>query len=95
MSGNNKIQIISIKEFKHKSVLTISENNGDLIRKIDLIQGNEYILNPLNPNKLKNRDRKVIHMKTETNKRGIYGKVMYLDTSCPGKVEISDLDTML
>ncbi|KOR78793.1 hypothetical protein AM232_10190 [Bacillus sp. FJAT-21352] len=85
MSGNNKIQIISIKEFKHKSVLNISENNGDLIRKIDLIQGNEYILNPLNPNKLKNRDRKVIYMKTETNKRGIYGKVMYLDTSCPGK----------
>ncbi len=34
-------------------------------------------------------------MKTETNKRAIYGKVKYLDTSRPGKVEISDLDTML
>lgn len=34
------MQIISIKEFKHNSVLTISGNNGELIRKIDLIQGN-------------------------------------------------------
>lgn len=89
------MQITSIKEFKHKSVLTIIGNNGELIRKIDLIPGNKYIVNPLNPNKLKNRDRKVILMKIENDNRYLYGKVKYLDTSRPGKVDISDLDTIV
>ncbi|WMX58100.1 hypothetical protein [Peribacillus sp. R9-11] len=89
------MKTITIKELKHKSVLTISGSNGELIRKIDLIRGYEYILNPLNPNMHKNRDRKVVFVKIETDKRGIYGKVKYLDTSRPGKVEISDLDTFL
>ncbi|MFS0766016.1 hypothetical protein [Peribacillus phoenicis] len=89
------MEISSIKEFKHKSILTITGNNGELIRKIDLIPGNKYIINPLNPNKLKNRDRNVILVKIENEKRGIYGKVKYLDTSRPGKVEISDLDSIV
>jgi predicted RNA-binding protein len=89
------MQTISIKEFKHKSVLTITGDNRKLIRKIDLIPGNKYIVNPLNPNKLKNRDRKVILVKIENDKREIYGKVKYLDTSRPGKIEISDLNTIV
>ncbi|PEZ76222.1 hypothetical protein [Bacillus sp. AFS017274] len=87
------MQTISIKEIKHKSVLSITGGNGKIIRKIDLIIGNKYIVNPLNPNKLKNRDRKVILVSIENDK--IYVKVNYLDTSRPGKVEISDLDTIV
>lgn len=87
------MQTISIKEIKHKSVLTINGDNGKIIRKIDLIIGNKYIVNPLNPNKLKNRDRKVILVSIENDK--LYGKVKYLDTSRPGKVEISDLDSIV
>lgn len=89
------MKIIAVKDFKHKSILTITGNNGELIRKIDLIPGNKYIVNPLNPNKLINRDRNVILVKIENDKRGIYGKVKYLDTSRLGKVEISDLDSIV
>ncbi|MGE7880171.1 hypothetical protein [Peribacillus muralis] len=89
------MQLTSIKGFKHKNVLTITGNNGELIRKIDLIPGNEYIVNPLNPNKLKNRDRKVILVELVNDKKGIYGKVKYLDTFRHGKVEINDLDIIV
>lgn len=83
---------ISLKKLKNKSVLIIKDNNKT-IRKIDLIKGEIYIINPLNKRQ-KGRGRFVILKDYESTNRGVFAKVKYLDSLRAGKVEIENLDTI-
>lgn len=79
--------------FDDKVEVTLSKD-GVEIRKVILIIGNEYVLNPISARVKKNRNRKVIFKGYESTRYGGYAKVQYLDTNRPGKVEIDYLDNI-
>lgn len=85
---------ITLKHLKNKFILTIVDNNDNIIRKVDLIEGNKYIVNPINKNKYKHRGRKIILQGIERDTYGAVAKVKFLDTKRVGKVEIDDLDNL-
>jgi hypothetical protein len=69
--------------------------NDDVVRKVDVKIGNEYIINPVNPRRTKHRDRKVIFKGMDKDRFDKYeprAKVQFLDTNRIGKVDIGDLD---
>ncbi|MCE4051858.1 hypothetical protein [Bacillus sp. Au-Bac7] len=67
-------------------------NKDELLRKVKLVTENEYIVNPLNPQKLKNRGRTVIFKGIHKDEYGRSAKVIYKDTKRPGKIEFEDFD---
>jgi hypothetical protein len=69
--------------------------NNDIVRKVVLKQGNEYIINPVNPRRTKYRDRKVTFKGMEGDRHDKHeprAQVQFLDTKKIAKVDIGDLD---
>jgi hypothetical protein len=69
--------------------------NNDIVRKVVLKQGNEYIINPVNPRKTKHRDRKVTFKGMEGDRYDKYeprAQIQFLDTKRTTTVDIGDLD---
>jgi hypothetical protein len=69
--------------------------NSDIVRKVVLKQGNEYVINPVNPRRTKHRDRKVIFKGMEEDrydKSEPRAQVQFIDTKRTTKVDIGDLD---
>jgi hypothetical protein len=65
---------------------------NSLIRKIPLIPGKQYVVNPITGKVNKKTGRKVIFMELVSTPYGIMAKVKYLNTQRPGKVNLEDLD---
>lgn len=76
-----------------KIFVTISNSEG-VLRKVTLIPGETYNINPPNKQKLKHRDRKVIFKGLVSKDGYVTARVQFLDTKRPGKVEIDDLDNL-
>ncbi|MCM3118434.1 hypothetical protein M3610_24810 [Neobacillus sp. MER 74] len=85
---------ITLKQLKNNYVLTITDNNGNRVRQVSLVNDHEYVLNPINKRYEKNRGRRVIIKSIEQNRDGAIAKVTYLDTLRPGKVQIDSLDNI-
>lgn len=79
------------KQLKDKTILTIKKDN-EVLRKVEFIIGNQYIINPINKNRKRNVGRTVTLQGIESDRGAVYGKVKYLDTKRPGKIELDDLD---
>lgn len=77
------------------TVVEVMQGN-ETIRKVELIVGNHYIINPLNKQKKKNRGRIVIYTGSfpRWSDNECMAKVKYLDTKRPGRVDISDIDNI-
>lgn len=84
----------TLRHLKNKSVLTIFNNDNNVVRKVVLIIGKEYLVNPINKNKHKHRGRKCILIGISHDGYGVIGKVKFIDTLRTGKVEIDDLDNI-
>lgn len=71
----------------------VSKNyKSTLIVKI----GETYIVKPLNPNKLKHRNRKIQIVKFNSNERyGLRVNVKFLDNNRAGIVDIDDLEAVV
>jgi hypothetical protein len=83
-----------VKHGKDKIEVTMMVND-DVVRKVVVKMGNEYIINPINPRRTKHRDRKVIFKGMDTDMYKKYeprAKVQFLDTKKIVKVDIGDLD---
>jgi hypothetical protein len=81
-----------VTSHKNKSVITV-ENNGETIRKVDLIIGKEYRVNPIKTTKQKHRGRDVVLNKISNDGfKGCRAYVKFIDNMRPGKVDIEDLD---
>jgi hypothetical protein len=81
------------KHHKDKTVLTVMKD-GQTLREVEFFAGKEYVVNPDNKQKLKNRGRKVLLNAIESKDGVVMAKVKYLDTSRPGRVELDDLDNI-
>jgi hypothetical protein len=69
--------------------------NDDVVRKVVVKPGDEYIINPVNPRRTKHRGRKVIFKEMDRDRFDKYeprAKVQFSDTKRTGKVDIGDLD---
>jgi hypothetical protein len=69
--------------------------NDDVVRKVIVKPGEEYIINPVNARRTKHRDRKVIFKGMDKDRFDKYeprAKIQFLDTKRMGKVDIGDLD---
>jgi hypothetical protein len=84
---------VILKNKKNKLILTIMKNDK-LLREVELIEGNEYIVNPLNSLKKKHRGRKVIFKTVKSIDGYTFAEVKFLDTKRPGRVEVDDLDNI-
>jgi Ni,Fe-hydrogenase III large subunit len=82
-----------ISHHPDKTVLTVMKNEN-IVRKVELINEKEYVVQPDNTRKLKNRGRRVILKSVESNAGEVTAKVKYLDTNRPGRVDIADLDNI-
>lgn len=70
-------------------------NAGKVVRNLTLKIGEEYVVSPLNPQKMKNRGRRVLIRDFNTNQRGdAEVRVKYLDTNKAGKAFAEDLDVI-
>lgn len=83
-----------INHYPNKIELTIVKDE-EIIRKIEIVEGNEYLVNPVNPRKLKHRGRKVIFKYAESDRGHVTANVQFLDTKRIGKVDIDDLDSKI
>ncbi|MFS1518561.1 hypothetical protein V1503_19170 [Bacillus sp. SCS-151] len=83
----------SIKHYTNKTVVT-TKKDGETVREVVLFSGKEYIVNPINKNKLKHRGRKVEYKSYSSNGGYTTAKVKFLDNDRYGKVEIDDLDNI-
>lgn len=65
-------------------------------RQVIVTIGKEMVVKPLNKQKLKHRDRRVIINKiNDDGFNGVNATVKFLDNNRTGKVEIIDLDDLL
>lgn len=84
------------KHYEDKTVLEVTKTkNGELIREVVFIPGNQYIVNPLNKHKKKYRGRFVMLEGIESSEGVLSAKVKYLDTYRSGKIILDDLDNIL
>jgi hypothetical protein len=71
--------------------VTITTSRGTLTLEI----GREYIIEPLNPKKLKNRGRHCLLLDfipvSDSHPRDIQAKIRYLDNNRIGRAELGDL----
>ena len=76
--------------------MKVQTTNGDnTVRKLTLKIGEEYVVSPLNPKKMKNRGRRVlIRDFTRTEKGDAEIRVKYLDNNKAGKAIAEDLDVI-
>lgn len=65
--------------------------DSEIIRKVDIKVGKELVVKPINKQKLKHRDRRVIITKFLEDKVA----VKFVDTKRNGKVDIEDLDELV
>jgi hypothetical protein len=91
---NYNIKITTDKGMIQKAV--INRNSKEIEDKIIVTVGKEMIVKPLNKNKLKYRDRRVIINKVvDEGWKGIRASVKFLDNNRAGKVDIIDLDDLV
>lgn len=64
----------------------------EVLRKLQIKIGGEFVVKPLNPRKKKHRDRRVIIRKFLESNYGLTVQVQFIDNKRIGKVEIDDLD---
>ena len=73
----------------------VSASIGARNRIINVSEGHEYLVNPLNPAKLKHRGRRCIVLEvisvSENHPRDFVAKVKFLDNNRTGRVELGDL----
>lgn len=70
-------------------------NAGIVVHNLTLKIGEEYVVSPLNPQKMKNRGRRVLIRDFTTNQRGdAEVRVKYLDNNKAGKAFAEDLDVI-
>lgn len=73
----------------------VSVNGGSVDRTVELITGRTYRVQPLNPQKLKHRDRMCVLLDlvpvSEQHPRDFMAKVRFLDNNRVGRVEPNDL----
>jgi hypothetical protein len=84
--------IVMHKEDKIEVTMMV---NDTVVRKVVVKPGNEYIINPVNPRRTKDRDKKVIFKGMEKDRHNKYeprAEVQFLDTKRIRKVDIGDLD---
>lgn len=94
------MQISSSKGFydeegKLKKVKVEIKKDKELIRRVNLIPGKHYLVNPLDPRRTRNRNRQVEFRKVvEGNRREAVAQVKYLDTNGIGKIALDELDNL-
>jgi hypothetical protein len=84
--------IVTHKEDRFEVTMMV---NDDVVRKVTVKPGNEYIINPISKRRTKFRDRKVIFKGMVEDKWKKYeprAQVQFLDTKRIAKVDIGDLD---
>lgn len=70
-------------------------NTDSVVRNLTLKIGEEYVVSPLNPKKMKNRGRRVLIRDFTPNQRGdAEVRVKYLDNNKAGKAFAEDLDVI-
>lgn len=88
-----------IKVTKSNNVIVkalINTTSKDIKRIVIVEVGKEMVVKPLNKQKLKHRDRRVIINKiTEDGFKGTSATVKFLDNNRTGKVDITDLDDLI
>lgn len=85
------MNLVSIKERKNDIKVEIFKND-ELLKKLILAVGKEYLVSPVNPQKLKHRRRKVIFKGFEKDRYGRMAIVQFTDTKRVGKVDFEDLE---
>jgi hypothetical protein len=74
----------------------VSESHGKTRREATLRVGEEYVVQPLNPNKKKHRGRHCVILDfvavSEFHPKDIVAKVRFLDNNRVGRAELSDLE---
>jgi hypothetical protein len=64
-------------------------------REVEVEVGKEYVVQPMNPQKTKNRGRKCVILDfvplSESHPNDMVAKVRYLDNNRVGRAELSDL----
>lgn len=86
--------LVLLQRFKNKTTVKISDSQDKLIRETDLILGNEYIINPINPRIYKNRGRRVVFKGLKSSSYGTVAIIKYLDTLRPGIAELENIDVI-
>lgn len=92
--GREKMLGSIYKHHKDKTVLKVMKND-EIIRSVEFKVGNQYVVNPLNKQKKKNKGRYVMLKGIESDKGVVSAKVKYLDTNRNGKVDLDDLDNII
>lgn len=74
----------------------IKSNSIDVERNVIVQVGKEMVVKPLNKQKLKHRDRRVIINKiTDEGFKGVKASVKFLDNNRSGKIDVVDLDDII
>jgi len=75
--------------------IIVNSGVGQNWREVELEVGKEHLVQPANPRKTKNRDRKCVILDfvpvSESCSQATVAKVRYLDTNRVGMAELSDL----
>ena len=69
--------------------------DSDVIRKLEINIGDEFVVNPVNKRRLKHRGRKVkVTNFVRKEKDPLKAQVKFLDTKRVGRVDLEDLDVL-
>lgn len=90
----NNLKVINNKYGIDKVI--IETNSNEVERDVIIKVGKEMVVKPLNKQKLKHRDRRVLINKiTDDGFKGVRASVKFLDNNKSGKVNVVDLDDLV
>jgi len=80
-------------------IMIVMTGAGPNARRVRIVKGHEYIINPLNPKDMKNRGRHVIAVKAELytprhDNADYVLRATYLDNRKSGRVDMSVLESV-
>lgn len=75
--------------------MEVSVTAGGRSRKVTLVAGEEYVVQPLNPQKLKHRGRRCLLLDfvpvSDSHPKDLVAKVRFVDNNRIGRAELADL----